>query len=485
MLPIVPILRSESVSAGSAQSLSRCRTMKRENIKSFRKNPTIELLPCLIGFIFALTQLFYAMPIFATNVNMNTASEQFVGIEFSLEMVVDNVNDIYGAAFDLIYDPEFLDVVDADVVADGVQPKVSEGELLNNAGIDTTFLRSALEDEIPGTIVMGISRSGAVIGADTSTDNVILSVSFLPKQEGTTSIIFDQQGLKTSDNSNIPVDSWNGVTITIDIFEETFYQDGDSDGYGDPDVSTVSDVMPEGYVRNNLDCDDNDPDINPDAEEICDSKDNNCDSIVDGENAVGCTTYYKDGDEDGSGDDEDYRCLCTPDLDGKYTTILPGDPDDSDPEAKGSYIAVNMVLAAGWNMISLPVVPIDPTIQILFPEAIAVFEFTTMYELRGADDTLDASKGYWLYLPEAKTYSIVGLPIDYYTLPDMGAAWSMIGACSYPSRVSVSSGTIRAVFGFSTKYDLIGSGNNVGLLEPGKGYWINLSEQADIIMSSE
>lgn len=59
----------------------------------------------------------------------------------------------------------------------------------------------------------------------------------------------------------------------------------------------------------------------------------------------------------------------------------------------------------------------------------------------------------------------------------------MIGGCSYPSQVSVSNGTKGAVFGFSTKYDLIGLGNYIGPIEPGKAYWINLSERSDLMVS--
>ena len=46
------------------------------------------------------------------------------------------------------------------------------------------------------------------------------------------------------------------------------------------------------------DCDDNDAAVNPDAEELCDELDNNCDGAVD-EGAL--STFYADGDGDGFG----------------------------------------------------------------------------------------------------------------------------------------------------------------------------------------
>ena len=60
------------------------------------------------------------------------------------------------------------------------------------------------------------------------------------------------------------------------------YIDQDADGFGDsqtPGIYTCE--IPEGYVTNNSDCDDQDASINPASEEICDGIDNNCDGVID------------------------------------------------------------------------------------------------------------------------------------------------------------------------------------------------------------
>ena len=60
-----------------------------------------------------------------------------------------------------------------------------------------------------------------------------------------------------------------------------YYLDADGDGFGNPlDVISSCLFTPlPGYVFNNLDCNDDDPDINPNAPEIpCDNIDNNCNS---------------------------------------------------------------------------------------------------------------------------------------------------------------------------------------------------------------
>ena len=79
----------------------------------------------------------------------------------------------------------------------------------------------------------------------------------------------------------------------------TFYLDFDSDGYGDGSQSTLSCNAPENYVDNNSDCNDGIPEIYPNAEEVCDEIDNDCDGVVD-EGLV--LFYYQDEDGDGYGD---------------------------------------------------------------------------------------------------------------------------------------------------------------------------------------
>ncbi len=80
--------------------------------------------------------------------------------------------------------------------------------------------------------------------------------------------------------------------------QSSWYLDMDEDGYGDPSNSLLACSQPENYVDNDQDCDDADPGVNPDAEEICNGIDDNCDGIVDGGQL---NTYYVDADGDGFG----------------------------------------------------------------------------------------------------------------------------------------------------------------------------------------
>ena len=80
----------------------------------------------------------------------------------------------------------------------------------------------------------------------------------------------------------------------------TWYQDADSDNYGNPDVTEASCEQPDGYVALAKDCDDTAKSINPGAVEICDGKDQNCNDEID-EDGIGGQTFYADSDGDGYG----------------------------------------------------------------------------------------------------------------------------------------------------------------------------------------
>ena len=82
---------------------------------------------------------------------------------------------------------------------------------------------------------------------------------------------------------------------------DTFYGDADGDGFGNADSPQEACEAPANTVDDDTDCDDTDSAVNPDATEVCDSVDNDCDGETDEDSAADATTWVIDYDGDGYG----------------------------------------------------------------------------------------------------------------------------------------------------------------------------------------
>jgi len=108
----------------------------------------------------------------------------------------------------------------------------------------------------------------------------------------------------------------------------SYYADTDGDGFGNPNISIQACSLQNGYVTNNTDCDDTQTAVNPNAPEICDGLDNDCNGTID-DNPVDGTIYYYDFDEDGYGNPTAFEVLCSPPINPPAAMVLDGtDCDD-------------------------------------------------------------------------------------------------------------------------------------------------------------
>ncbi|NNM15555.1 MAG: T9SS type A sorting domain-containing protein, partial [Bacteroidia bacterium] len=81
----------------------------------------------------------------------------------------------------------------------------------------------------------------------------------------------------TKDNAKVSAIEVMGTSLTL----STWYQDNDSDSYGNANVFLVDSIQPAGYVADSTDCNDNNGAINPAATEVLDGVDNDCDGLID------------------------------------------------------------------------------------------------------------------------------------------------------------------------------------------------------------
>ena len=98
-------------------------------------------------------------------------------------------------------------------------------------------------------------------------------------------------------------------------------------------------VMASALDPTNPDCNDGDDSINPNATEVCDDVDNNCDGTVDESTASDALTWYADTDGDGFGDSSSSQQSCDPianhvsdstDCDDTIGTVYPGATETCD-----------------------------------------------------------------------------------------------------------------------------------------------------------
>jgi hypothetical protein len=162
-------------------------------------------------------------------------------------------------------------------------------------------------------------------------------------------------------------------------------------------------------------------------------------------------------------------------------------------EKERPHESVKLQLSAGWNLISIPVQPVEPELykitEGLSEKVEAIFAYDTKaskYEsyMRGSTSNdlqeLRAGRGYWIYVGESTTLSVTGQQVSMSI--DLVEGWNLIGPnsirpISIKSALQSIEGKYLALYSFESmenRYkgyappDL----DELTELEPGKGYWI-------------
>ncbi|MEA3325289.1 MAG: Ig-like domain-containing protein, partial [Euryarchaeota archaeon] len=129
-------------------------------------------------------------------------------------------------------------------------------------------------------------------------------------------------------------------------------------------------------------------------------------------------------------------------------------------------------LDAGWNMVSIPVIPADASVNAIFGDNIItpVYEYNAGYK---AVTSLEPKKGYWVLANSAVDISINGtVPSDLEVMIVPG--WNMIGPVSSNVQVSSFTDIIPPVYKYDAGY------KSVTVLEKTKGYWVLASAETTL-----
>lgn len=123
----------------------------------------------------------------------------------------------------------------------------------------------------------------------------------------------------------------NNCDGAVDDAGQAWYRDADGDGHGIADTSVPGALVsaceqPPGYIESHDDCDDLAASVYPDAAEVCDQRDNDCDSQVDED---GSSEFYLDQDGDGFGDTSTRFLGCSP---GEGAVSKSGDCNDGNAQ---------------------------------------------------------------------------------------------------------------------------------------------------------
>lgn len=118
---------------------------------------------------------------------------------FTIGIHVKDINDLYGTAFTLRFDPSMLFFIDA-----------REGAFLKGGGHSTSFMAS-LEEGNPGNLIIGHTRLGSVTGACGS--GLLATVTFKVMREGESSLSFINASAFDSNGDIIDLLGWFGGVL--------------------------------------------------------------------------------------------------------------------------------------------------------------------------------------------------------------------------------------------------------------------------------
>ncbi len=157
-------------------------------------------------------------------------------------------------------------------------------------------------------------------------------------------------------------------------------------------------------------------------------------------------------------------------------------------------VEIQLLLEAGWNMVSVPLVLEDNSSSAVFPGVAAIFAWNATSRCYYAPTEIEPDKGYWVAATENTTVTISGTPVHTWT-SDIKSGWNMIG--SVDEAVSIADPDDYrdgSVVPLAYWWDPVTRTYVYATdIEPGKGYWaaamedclLTLATSYEIVCSEE
>jgi hypothetical protein len=183
------------------------------------------------------------------------------------------------------------------------------------------------------------------------------------------------------------------------------------------------------------------------------------------------------------------------------------DPAASNPDmgayesslSEPSYAVFVWELVPGWNLVSTPVELLDDRLDIVLQSIDGLYTSVWAYDSASGVwkryvvggpaflndlETIEEGKGYWIYMTASATVILQGMPAD--GPVSLSTGWNLVGynsltAQSLEDAISSIAGNYNSVWTYyateaAWKRYVIGGPeflNNLGFMEPGRGYWID------------
>lgn len=153
-------------------------------------------------------------------------------------------------------------------------------------------------------------------------------------------------------------------------------------------------------------------------------------------------------------------------------------------------------LSVGWNLISIPIEPVDNSIGWVFSSIEGALERIFTYDTSGEYgkwlsfsvngveslndfDSIELSKAYWVYVIEDCTFFITGVPKTQNIMLNTG--WNLVGYPLMSSRqasiaLAGTGADMMAIYDCSSPYFIEDIADlSTVIMQPGDGYWVHVS----------